>query len=118
MGDLEWEEAWTLTTKTINYTNHTVLPEALEKWHIGLLDEILPKLMQIIRRIHHEFCESIPRKPEKTDAQYKDRVARLAILDHVDPVNTQPLLKSDIAEETSQKTKAGELESMTTESVV
>jgi starch phosphorylase len=102
---IEWEQAWSLTTKSINYTNHTVLPEALEKWHIKLIDKIQPRLMQIIRRIHHEFCMSIPRHYEETEAQYRSRVAKLAILDCVDEINFQPLLQTDTISETNQESE-------------
>jgi len=115
---ISWNQAWSLTTKTINYTNHTLLPEALEKWHIGLLDKILPRLMQIIRRIHHEFCMSIPRKSEETEVEYKERIARLAILDHVDPLNLQPLLKSDIIKEKTPKPGSRELTAIDTHSTI
>jgi starch phosphorylase len=100
---LEWEQAWTLTTKTISYTNHTLLPEALEKWHVALVDQMVPRLMQIIRRINHEFCMSIPRNSDETAFKHKDRLARLAILDHVDPINLQPLLESETIDATTQE---------------
>ena len=46
--ELPWETAWTIVTNTFFFTNHTVLPEALEKWPVGLMEHLLPRHMQII----------------------------------------------------------------------
>ncbi|GAA0161328.1 glycosyltransferase [Lithospermum erythrorhizon] len=51
---LSWEKAWSITCRTVAYTNHTVLPEALEKWSLSLLQELLPRHVEIIRRIDEE----------------------------------------------------------------
>jgi starch phosphorylase len=50
--ELPWAEAWRITTETLNYTNHTLLPEALESWPTGLLERVLPRHMQIIYLIN------------------------------------------------------------------
>ena len=61
---LSWEEAWDITCRTISYTNHTVMPEALEKWPVSLMRSLLPRQFQIIeeidRRWRESFDQSVP----------------------------------------------------------
>ena len=56
---LDWDCAWDITTRTISFTNHTVLPEALEKWFIPELQPLLPRVYMIIEEIDRRFKESI-----------------------------------------------------------
>ncbi len=73
---LEWDEAWDITTKTVAYTNHTIMAEALEKWPIDLFSRLLPRVYQIIQEIDRRFVEQVR-------AQYpgdEGKVARMAIL--------------------------------------
>ncbi|HET9281896.1 MAG TPA: glycogen/starch/alpha-glucan phosphorylase [Candidatus Angelobacter sp.] len=67
---LDWDKAWELTVATLGYTNHTLLPEALEKWPISLLEHVLPRHMEIIFGINHQFLRTLSRSfPADMDRQ-------------------------------------------------
>ena len=59
---LDWNKAWDLTTRIFAYTNHTVLPEALEKWPVALMTQMLPRHMQIIYDINTHFLQEVSKR--------------------------------------------------------
>ncbi|MCL1966321.1 MAG: glycogen/starch/alpha-glucan phosphorylase, partial [Fibromonadales bacterium] len=77
---LSWTDAWSITTQIFAYTNHTLMPEALEKWSVHLFEELLPRHLQIIYEINAKFLESVWAKwPGEND-----RVVRMSIIQEGD----------------------------------
>lgn len=74
---LQWEEAWPLTQGAISYTNHTLLPEALETWPVALMERLLPRHMQIIFGINARFLDGVRRSAGGENAD----LSKLSIID-------------------------------------
>ena len=73
---LGWDDAWSVTTKAVAYTNHTIMAEALEKWPVELFSRLLPRVYQIIEEINRRFVLEIQ---EKYPGNY-DKIKKMAIL--------------------------------------
>ena len=73
---LEWDDAWNIVTQVVSYTNHTILPEALEKWPIGTFSKLLPRVYQIIDEISRRWHESF----DTTQEGWQERLRQTAIL--------------------------------------
>ena len=73
---LEWDEAWDITTKTVAYTNHTIMAEALEEWPIELFSRLLPRIYQIVEEINRRFVEEIKAKYPGN----QEKVRKMAII--------------------------------------
>ena len=59
---LKWEQAWDITTRSLSYTNHTLLPEALEKWGLDLFGSLLPRHLELIYEINRRFLQQVRMK--------------------------------------------------------
>lgn len=74
---LAWDEAWAITTRTFSYTNHTLLPEALETWPLPLFGRVLPRHLEIIYEINRRFLDEVRERFPGDDA----RLARMSLVD-------------------------------------
>ncbi|KAK7317949.1 hypothetical protein RJT34_02597 [Clitoria ternatea] len=97
---LSWEKAWNITKRTVAYTNHTVLPEALEKWSLTLLQDLLPRHVEIIRMIDEELINEIIAEYGTDDLDLlQQKLQKLRILENIElPNSVMELL--NITEET------------------
>jgi starch phosphorylase len=74
---VDWETAWGITQKTLGFTNHTLLPEALEKWPIALFGGLLPRHLEIIYEINRRFLDEVRTRFPGDD----DRIRRVSLID-------------------------------------
>ena len=74
---MDWEKAWDVTQKTMAYTNHTLLPEALEKWSLPLFANLLPRHIEIIYEINRRFLDEVAAKYPGDN----QRLARLSLIE-------------------------------------
>ena len=72
-----WDQAWEITRQTLAYTNHTLLPEALEKWPLELFGSLLPRHLEIIYEINRRFLDEV----RLSNPNDEERVARLSLID-------------------------------------
>ena len=75
--ELEWDDAWKITQASLAYTNHTLLPEALERWPIDLFGSLLPRHLEIIFEINRLFIEQVRIK----FGQDNERIGRMSLID-------------------------------------
>ncbi|XP_065855732.1 alpha-1,4 glucan phosphorylase L isozyme, chloroplastic/amyloplastic [Euphorbia lathyris] len=82
---LSWKQAWNITQRTTAYTNHTVLPEALEKWSLELMQKLLPRHVEIIEMIDEELVGTIVSEYGKLDPELLEKkLKEMRILENVD----------------------------------
>ncbi len=74
---MEWDQSWDITRKTLAYTNHTLLPEALEKWPLPLFASVLPRHLEIIYEINRRFLAEV----SPIVGNDNERIARLSLID-------------------------------------
>jgi starch phosphorylase len=79
--NVPWEQAWDITRRVFGYTNHTLLPEALEKWSVPLFQKLLPRHLAIIYEINHRFLLEVRERFPDDPA----RVARMSIIEEGEP---------------------------------
>ena len=90
---LEWDDAWSIVQKTFAFTNHTVLPEALEKWSLPLVQQLLPRHLQIIYDINLDFLKYV----ERTFPEDRDILPRVSVIEETSVSMFLSLSSSNLA---------------------
>ena len=85
----EWDSAWDIVTRTIAYTNHTVMSEALECWQVDLFQRRLPRIYQIVEEINRRFCEDMHKLGVEDW-----RIGRMAVINDVSKLHSEILKDS------------------------
>jgi len=80
-NNLSWEKAWHITVETLGYTNHTLLPEALERWPVPLFEKVLPRHLQIIYEINHRFLQ----EAIKLRSDSGDIISKISVIEESNP---------------------------------
>ncbi|MBI5526128.1 MAG: glycogen/starch/alpha-glucan phosphorylase [Deltaproteobacteria bacterium] len=88
--EMAWEDAWEITTNTFAYTNHTLLPEALEKWPLPLFARVLPRHLEIIYEINRRFLDGVWQK-------YPDDIQKLQSLSLIDETGEKYVRMANLA---------------------
>lgn len=83
----DWETAWDITTRTFAYTNHTIVPEALEEWEVAIIEELLPRHLQIIYEINQRYLDGVRAHFTKDDS----------IIDKLSIIREHPVKKVKMA---------------------
>lgn len=87
---LDWDTAWEITEKTMGYTNHTLLPEALERWSVALLEKVVPRHLSIIYDINERLMKKVAK-------QYPDDVGKLSRMSIIEEGDTKKVRMGNLA---------------------
>ncbi|XP_019442729.1 PREDICTED: alpha-1,4 glucan phosphorylase L isozyme, chloroplastic/amyloplastic isoform X2 [Lupinus angustifolius] len=111
INGLSWKDAWNITQRTVAYTNHTVLPEALEKWSLDLMQKLLPRHVEIIEMIDEELIRTIIAEYGTADSDLLEKkLKEMRILDNVELPSefADVLIKSKEADIPSEELQTSE----------
>lgn len=115
---MSWEEAWPITQRTVAYTNHTVLPEALEKWSFNLMQRLLPRHVEIIEKIDEQLIQEIISEYGTSNLEMLgEKLVAMRILENFDlPAPIADLFakpKESPVDETGEKVETNDVVSIT-----